>query len=131
MGPRLIKVLKVHFLQKGKPSNEDFVFCQADSKPLDPDNWYQGDFKRILARAKLRSIRIHDLRHMFASILITTGHSLKYIQNQMGHAKIEITLNLYGYLLNETIQDAAKKTEEFVFCPAPLTGETIGSQANA
>jgi len=42
----------------------------------------------------------------------------------MGHAKIEITLNLYGHLLEETLKDAAKKTEDFVFnCPAPVPEE--------
>lgn len=128
MGPRLLKVLTAYrkkqienFLKRGRQlSGEDFVFCQTDGRPLDPDNLYHRDFQRILARAKLRSIRIHDLRHTFASILVATGHNLKYVQNQMGHAKIEITLNLYGHLLQETLKDAAKKTEDTVFNRTPL-----------
>jgi len=65
---------------------------------------------------------IHDLRHTFASILIAAGHNLKYIQNQMGHSKIEVTFNLYGHLLQETLESAAQKTEGLVFssCPAPV-----------
>ena len=106
---------------------------------LNGDNLYHRDFRRILKRAGLRQIRIHDLRHTFASILIDAKHNLKYIQNQMGHSKIEVTFNLYGHLLEETFKDAAKKTEEFVFeekanekgrkianCPAPVPTKKEG-----
>jgi hypothetical protein len=47
-------------------------------------------------------------------------------QNQMGHAKIEITFNLYGHILKETLGGPAQKTEDFVFkpsCPAPVLNE--------
>jgi len=61
MGPRLMEVLKAHrkgrteaLLKKGKQlSSEDFIFCQADGRPLDPDNLYHRDFQRILKRAGL------------------------------------------------------------------------------
>ena len=72
------------------------------------------------------------MRHTFASILIATGHNLKYIQNQMGHSKTEITLNLYGHLLKETLTDAAQKTEKTVFnCPASVPSEKKGVSGNA
>jgi integrase len=137
MGPRLIEVLKAHrkrrierLLKMGKQlTNDDLVFSQPDGNSLDGDNLYHRDFKRILKRAGLRQMRIHDLRHTFASILINAGHNLKYIQNQMAHAKIEITFNLYGHLLNETLEGAAQKTEDSVFkpcCPAPVPTKKEG-----
>ena len=137
MGPRLIEALKAHrkrrietLLKVGRQlTNDDFVFSRPDGKPLSGDSLYHRDFQRILKRAGLRQIRIHDLRHTFASILINAGHNLKYIQNQMGHAKIEITFNLYGHLLKETLEGAAQKTEDFVFkpsCPAPVPTQKEG-----
>ncbi len=82
---------------------------------MDADNLYHRDFKAVLKTAGLRSIRIHDLRHTFASILISAGHNLKYIQNQMGHSSSKITLDLYGHLMPEVHEGAAKKSEDFVF----------------
>ena len=84
-----------------------------------------------MKRDGLRKIRLHDLQHTYASILIAAGHNLKYIQMQMGHSKIEITFNLYGHLMKEAQTGAAEKTENFVFkpnCPAPVPEEKRESQ---
>jgi integrase len=125
MGPRLIQILKDHRAVQNKVRlaagkdwiDNDLIFCQNNGKPLDPDNLYHRDFKRILKRAGLRSIQLHSLRHTFAAILISAGHSLKYIQNQMGHSSIQVTMDLYGHLMPEIHERAAEKTEDFVFCP--------------
>jgi integrase len=87
----------------------------SDGIPLDGDNLYHRDLKAVLKKAELRSIQIHDLRHTFTSILIATGHNLKYIQNQLKHSSIKITLDLYGHLMPEVYEGAAKKLEDFVF----------------
>ncbi len=55
--------------------------------------------KRILEKAELRHIRIHDLRHTFASLLIQNGESLAYVRDQMGHASITLTVDTYGHLV--------------------------------
>lgn len=54
---------------------------------------------------------LYALRHYFASKLIEQGMDLKYIQDAMGHSRIEITLNVYGHLLKER-EKARKQTAE-------------------
>jgi integrase len=54
---------------------------------------------RLLTRAGLRYIRIHDLRHTFASLVIQQGEALAYVKDQMGHASIKITMDVYGHLV--------------------------------
>jgi integrase len=123
MGPRLTEVLKEHRAKQNETrlkvgsgwTNNDLVFCDNEGRAFDADNLYHRDFKAILKKAELRAIRIHDLRHTFASILIAAGHNLKYIQNQMGHSSIKVTMDLYGHLMPEVYQGAAKKSEDFVF----------------
>jgi len=123
MGPRLLEILKNHRAKQNETrlkvgtgwTNNDLVFCQNDGAALDGDNLYHREFKAILRKAGLRAIRIHDLRHTFASVLIATGHNLKYIQNQMGHSSIKTTLDLYGHIMPEVHKGAAKKSEDFVF----------------
>ena len=90
-------------------------FFPEDGTPLDGDNVYHRDLKAVLKKAELRAIRIHDLRHTFASILISAGHNPKYIMNQMGHSSVKTTLDLYAHLMPEVHEGAAKKSEDFVF----------------
>jgi len=52
-----------------------------------------------LAKANLRYIRVHDLRHTFASLLIQNGESLAYVKEQMGYHSITITVDTYGHLV--------------------------------
>jgi integrase len=54
-------------------------------------------FYRTLRRAKLRRIRVHDLRHTAASLMIATGADLAAVSRQLGHAKLSITLDIYGH----------------------------------
>jgi integrase len=55
-------------------------------------------FKRLLEHAELRHIRIHDLRHTFASLLLQEGESV-YVKEQLGHASIQIIVDTYGHLI--------------------------------
>jgi integrase len=63
------------------------------------NNYYQRAFKPLLTKAGLRSIRFHDLRHTFGSLLIQAGASLAYVRDQMGHSSIQITVGIYGHLI--------------------------------
>jgi integrase len=56
------------------------VFCRADGKPIEPDNFIRREWARALRRANLRRIRFHDLRHTYASLVIAQGAHPKYIQ---------------------------------------------------
>jgi integrase len=54
-------------------------------------------------------VRIHDLRHTAASILINQGLHPKIVQQHLGHSSIVVTMDRYGHLYpsdNERVQDA-------------------------
>ncbi len=64
-------------------------------------------FKPILERAGLpRSVRLHDLRHTCATLLLKQGVHVKYVQELLGHADISLTLNVYSHVLPD-MGDAA------------------------
>jgi hypothetical protein len=52
-----------------------------------------------LAKAGIRKIRLHDLRHTFGSLLIQAGASIVYVKGQMGHSSIQVTVDTYGHLI--------------------------------
>lgn len=56
------------------------------------------EFKRITALAGLESIRVHDLRHSHASMLINMGEELLEISRRLGHESVKTTSDTYGHL---------------------------------
>ncbi|MBI3001973.1 MAG: site-specific integrase [Deltaproteobacteria bacterium] len=77
---------------------EGWLFTTPVGTQLDPSNLLKA-FYRVLDLAGLRHVRFHDLRHSFASLLIQQGESLAYIQDQLGHHSIQITVDTYGHLV--------------------------------
>ena len=56
-------------------------------------------FKPLLTRAELPAIRLHDLRHTCATMLLKMGQHPKYVQELLGHANISITLDTYSHVI--------------------------------
>jgi integrase len=70
-----------------------------------------------LEQAGLRKFRFHDLRHTFGSLLIQAGISPAYVQKQMGHRSIQMTIDVYGHLIpgeNVTWIDTLDRTPKKV-----------------
>ena len=91
--------LRQVLLELRETSSADLVFPSEAGTPLEMNNFYQRVFKPLLTKAGLRSIRFHDLRHTFGSLLIQAGASLAYVRDQMGHSSIQITVDIYGHLI--------------------------------
>jgi integrase len=70
-----------------------------DGRILDPDNLYRRYFVPVLKKSGIRKIRLHDLRHTFGSLLIQSGASIVYVEDQMGHSSIQVTVDTYGHLI--------------------------------
>lgn len=94
----LAVILAVHL--KGIEERDTLVFPAPKGGPQDPFNFVRVDFLPALERAGLRRIRFHDLRHTYATIMLSLGANVKALQVWMGHASIRTTLDLYGHLLD-------------------------------
>ncbi|MDA0749005.1 MAG: site-specific integrase, partial [bacterium] len=93
----------------------DLVFCQPGGKPITNPRSIRKVLQKVLVAAGCPSIRIHDLRHSYASALIVQGAHPRYIQKQLGHASISITMDVYGHLFPEMGQEMAQKIETHFF----------------
>ena len=62
---------------------------------------------RIRRRAGLADVRLHDLRHSFASFLVNEGVSLYVVQGLLGHSQVRMTQR-YAHLAPQTLLDAAE-----------------------
>ena len=70
-----------------------------------------GPWRRVRARAGLDDVRIHDLRHSYASRALALGESLPVIAKLLGHAQIQTTAR-YTHLAREAVRDAAVRVAE-------------------
>jgi len=128
LGSKAISLLKKHRLKKGNPSGTTLLFDRGDCHPLDPDTLSSVYWPRLLRAAEIReSVRLHDLRHTFCSLLIAQGASPKYIQSQLGHSSIMVTMDRYGHLMPETNERETELLDETVFGKEKRSGDKLGT----
>jgi integrase len=87
------------FLEGKNDISDELVFRSPEGAILDPDNLYHRIFLPVLAKAGIRKVRLHDLRHTFGSLLLQNGASIVYVKEQMGHSSIQVTVDTYGHLI--------------------------------
>lgn len=121
----LQKKRKKEALAKGWGTVPEFVFVNEVGNMMDGDNLRRRVFYPSLAKAGLRRIRIHDLRHTFASWLIQNGESLAYVKEQMGHHSIQITVDTYGHLVPGANRQAVDRLDDPEF--QTLTANKLGA----
>jgi len=78
--------------------NDAYVFATRDGDLLCAIALANA-LKRCLSAAKLRQIRIHDLRHSYATIRLLKGHNIGDVSYQLGHSSIAMTYDVYGHWL--------------------------------
>ena len=96
----------------GKKKGVHLVFCNRDGGVLDGDNLRHRVFYPLLEKADIPKVRFHDIRHTFASLLLQQGESLAYVRDQMGHASIMTTVDIYGHLVPGANRNAVNRLDD-------------------
>jgi integrase len=107
----LVEDLRAH-LSTIREEQEALVFTSPKGSPLRLSNFRRRVWWPGLEQAGLpHELRIHDLRHTCATMLIGRGVHPKAIQHRLGHANIDITMNRYGHLLPDQFNDLAAQLD--------------------
>jgi integrase len=111
--PRFLRTLLSGHLQ-GVPADPDaLVFTAPSGGPLRLTNFRRRVWVPALRRAGLHEhVRIHDLRHTCASLLIAQGAHPKKIQEHLGHSSIQVTMDRYGHLFPDESERLAEALED-------------------
>jgi integrase len=86
-------------------TDHGLVFCRPDGGPLHPER-FSRTFEHLSAKAGLPPIRLHDVRHSWATLALSAVVHPKVVQERLGHASIGVTLDVYSHL-TEGMQGAA------------------------
>ena len=93
--------------------DDDLVFSQFDGKPLLP-NTVTHAWIKLARRNGRRGVRLHDARHSHASLMLKQGTHPKIVQERLGHASIQITLDHYSHVVPGLQEAAAERFDEMV-----------------
>jgi integrase len=93
--------------------DDDLVFNTPEGKPLRP-NTITRAWSTLATRAGVKVIRLHDARHTHASLMLKSGVHPKIVQERLGHASIQITLDTYSHVAPGLQQAAAEGFDKLV-----------------
>ena len=118
----LIKTLKAHRRKQleerlklgANYQTFDLVFASEIGTPLLHGNLLRRHFKPIRDKAKLPKIRLYDLRHTTATLLLSAGENPKVVSERLGHASIVLTLDTYSHVLPSMQKAATNKMEKLM-----------------
>jgi integrase len=115
MTSTLASALKLHRMASLFKDADQLIFPSERGTPLEGRNVARRFLDPALRKAGLASMRFHDLRHTYASLLIAQGAHPKLISEQLGHASTQITLDRYGHLMDQSYGDASAQLEAALF----------------
>lgn len=121
LDPRTVAVLRTWRRQQleqqmstGRRDDDGLVFTRPDGKPIHPD-FFSQSWDRLVRKSQMRRIRLHDLRHTHASILLKAGVPVKVVSERLGHSSPAFTMTVYQHVLPGMQADAAAAFGEAVF----------------
>ncbi len=96
--------------------DEDLVFAQPNGRPIDKKADYNA-WRRLLQRAGVRHVRLHDGRHTAATLLLSEGVHPRVVMELLGHAQMRTTMDIYSHVMPALAREAADRMA--LSCPEP------------
>jgi integrase len=87
-----------------------YIFTNRNGRPLDVNN-VRDFFHALCVKAKVRKIRLYDLRHTHATLLLGAGVHLKVVSERLGHSSIMLTGDTYSHVMPEVEHETALTVE--------------------
>lgn len=103
-----LRPLRKAYLAQTPELDQNLVFATAAGSPLDA-RWVYRQFQRALVETGTRPVRLHDLRHGAATLMIQSGTDLATVSAILGHSNIGTTVDLYGHLTDSHKRTAMER----------------------
>jgi integrase len=130
LDPATVAALKEHRVRQAEerlavgPGWQDsgLVFTWGDGRPLHPERFSRW-FDRLAREAGLPRIRLHDVRHSYATAALAAGVPAKVVSERLGHANIAITMDTYSHVLPGMDERAASAVARLILGDETAPGE--------
>jgi integrase len=107
LAPVVADTLRAHYIAEAERllalghrlQPDTLVFSDRWGDPVNPWHVTERAWKPLLRRAGLPEIRFHDIRHTFASMMLSEGARVDVVSKMLGHASPAITLSIYAHLM--------------------------------
>jgi integrase len=90
------------------------VFTAPGGSPIDPYR-VTVEFRELVREAPVPVIRLHDLRHTNATLLLSANIPIKVVSERLGHTTIAMTMDVYGHVLPAMDADAASRFDDLLY----------------
>jgi integrase len=113
--------------------NNDLVFASKVGTPFFPENIRVKWFEPLLKKSGLPDIRLYDLRHTCATLLLLNGINPKVVSERLGHSPVVMTLDTYSHVLPQMQGEATDSLEMLLFSKkrlSKLISHTFRTQNN-
>lgn len=91
------------------PNKQAVIFCETTL--LGDSSSSYVHFKALVSRLNRPEVRFHDIRHVYAALIMQSEIGFKTLSRSFGHATVAFTLDAYGHVSNRMFQNAAVKIE--------------------
>jgi integrase len=105
-------------------ADHGLLFCWPDGRPIHPDTITE-QFNRLVDQAGVPHIRLHDVRHTYATMALRAGVNPKIVSKRLGHASVAFTLDTYTEDVPELHHDAAEAVSNLFLDDAPTDDAVI------
>lgn len=107
--PQTLEVLQN---QQKFTGDKEYLFYTRSGKRYFSHDTLAASFKRLLTRNKIKERVLYNLRHTFASQMISRGADIVWVSNMLGHKNVSITLSTYTKFIKEDDEIRFKKIEK-------------------
>jgi len=119
LGPHAITSLKAHRDRSTRKTDDDLVFPNKSGEPLRESKLLERVLQPAAERAGLGRVTWHQFRHIHSSLLNDLRVPVKIAQEQLGHASIQTTLNIYTHVVDASHRQAIEALERELFPSVP------------
>lgn len=105
----------------GYQVSEDLIFTLPDGRGYHPERFSreferkQATYNRLNPKTTLPRLRVHDLRHTWATLALRAGEHPKVVAERLGHTTTNVTLNIYSHVVEGMQTQAAENVAALIF----------------
>jgi integrase len=125
LGPHAIAALTAHRQRVNRRAPEDLVFGNRKGDPLRESKLLRNVLQPAAEAAGLGRVTWHQFRHIHSSLLNDLKVPVKIAQEQLGHASISTTLNIYTHVVDASHRKAVEAVEERLFVDLDPNGPKL------